>query len=244
MRCPSQHGYLSAVLQGWLNQMHNIQSLSVLLLTTTSISSSSSFPNGEQGRQCRAVVTGGICRMVERRGERRREGKRTTHDTYNRKKKTKNNHLMGAWNPWLNKQLALSPLFSPLAVWQTTVTPPRRQTQTQHLWLVVRHTLCARSPHISTFILSGNRVIEWVASRSLSHKDEAKCEHACVCVCKRGIDLSTAKRIKESRQACPRFCHVINMVSMCLSLCCCIIWSSLCAMQNSSVLKQVIDELF
>lgn len=38
----------------------------------------------------------------------------------------------------------------------------------------------------------------------------------CVCVWERSIDLSTAKRIKESEQACPSFCHVINIVSMSL----------------------------
>lgn len=92
--------------------------------------------------------------------------------------------------------------------------PHRREAKhkhtTQHLWLVVRHTLLTGSPHISTFILSRHRVIEC----SLSYKDEAGC--VCVCVWERSIDLSTAKRIKESEQACPSFCHVINIVSMSL----------------------------
>lgn len=167
---------------GLSNQTHNIQLLSYLVLKTTSISSSSAFSQGEQRRQCRAVETGVICQMVRQwRGERWKEkrGKRTAHYTHNRKKQSPNGHV---------KSLAqltahtLSLILTSHCLTNNHHTTEKANIPTQHLLLVVWHILCVPSPHMSTFILSGICVIEWVASPSFSHKDEAECDHACMSV--------------------------------------------------------------
>lgn len=140
-----------------------------------------SGPTGKQKETVQCCCDRG--QLEQHRSKRWIEWKRTRAGTdtwhmHNRK----NNHLMGTWNPWHNKQLTLSPSFSPLAVWQTTVTPLRSQTHSHtHTSGLLCGTMSAS--HISNFLLCGHRIIVWVASHSLSHKDEDGYVHLCVCVC-------------------------------------------------------------
>lgn len=160
-----------------------------------------------------AVVNGSICQMVDRReGGRWRERRRTrvAHTWH------ENNHLMGTRDPSYNTRLATSPSFSPLAVWKekpTTATAPRSQTQTQTPNTAPLACCAAHSPHRFSSHLYFHLVwasCYWVLPLAQGWS------WVCVCVRERSIDLSTAKRIKESEQACPSFCHVINIVSMSL----------------------------
>lgn len=161
------------------------------------------------------VVNGSICQMVDRQEEGRwRERRRTrvAHTWHG------NNHLMGARDPSYNKWLATSPSFSRLSVWKKNKKKHDRHT--------AENTTQTHTPNTAPLACCAARSPHRFSSHLYFHLVWASCywvlpltqgwSWVCVCVWERSIDLSTAKRIKESEQACPSFCHVINIVSMSL----------------------------
>lgn len=88
--------------------------------------------------------------------ERKRKDDNTTHNK-EEKKQLPNGHVKS-----LAQQTAhtFSFILTSRCLTNNHHTTEKANPQIQHLRLVVQHTLCAPSPHISTFILSGKRVIE------------------------------------------------------------------------------------